>query len=638
MAYSKGKTSYKSKYQTQQETAANVDILCSGVSYDFSSHPRYEEIKQYAIDEVKREDEEEMNMMIEDGLISSPEEYLADYGTPQSDIDERIKRYMLNVTDLPTDLVLMGVERNVASNEQHLLAAISEKYGFSATAMKAHELASEKDTLMHKTYEAVGDVYKSDDYKKYLDLTAFWDKYSVNNVSFILAQRPDALALKPYGGINKKGEPYGWWAEDRGVASGAQSIKIWQPVMKMLKTEKDVDTYLRHNPDYGKVGETYDQKKQAIMQEIASNGFKEVLDSFRLGAVFDIMDTVPRDGKEDNLQELLNKIHLKKPLTEDMHNFSAVVECVEQAMNLQPHTLALNPNVAQQEALFLAIEDYAEKIFRTQPESVAGIKSREPLTGDMHKMETKMAAYLIAKHLGIECDDKIAFELSGIMKNEMSDQILHYGKRAMFTTAHERAAHLSKQFSREFDKAYEPYKKLEEKQQEEHAAPSHPTLFTCAPNVATENNLKQEWFESKRLNEECQNAIVNAIHDNSTSARYGQTVDYKAAIETVMSKYDTERISLVLAHDVIHSEQQLTNNVMIDGRYHHNVRDWAKNVLQSYSDLSFKIFPSSIISDKSHPVIVDAFIDEFISAVEEKQKAAEKAHKPRVKEKQMERD
>jgi hypothetical protein len=640
MAYSKSKTTYKSKYQIQQETAANVDVLCSGVSFDFSSHPRYEDIKQYVLDETKREDEEEMEMMIEDGFISSPEEYQSDYGTPQREIVERINRYMLNVTDLPTDLVLIGVDRDVAENEQYLLAAIAEKYGYPVTTMKAHELSSEKDTLMQKTYDAISDVYKTDDYQKYLDLTSFWDRYSARNVAFIMAQRPNAISLKGYGGISKDGEPYGWWAEGRGVASGAQSIKIWQPNMKHLKTETDVDKYLKSHPDYGKAGDTYDQKKQSLMQEIAQKGFKDVIDGFRLGAVFDIMDTVPRDGKEDNLQELLNKIYLKKPLTEDMQNFPTIVECVEKAMGLQPQTLALNPNVAQQEALYLAIQDYAEKTLRTQPDSIAGIKNREPLTGDMHKMETMMSAYLVTKHLGIKCDDKIAFEMSGIMKNEMSDQMLHVGKRAMFTTAHERAANFSKQFSREFDKAFEPYKILADKQQTEQAVeePKAPALFTCSPSVAADNNQKQEWFESKRLNEECKNDIAKAISDNSKPARFGQTVDYKMAIDTVMSKYDTERISLVLAHDVIHTEQQLANNTMIDGRYHHNVQDWAKNVLQSYSDLSFKIFPDSIISDKSHPVIVDAFIDEFMSVVEEKQKAAEKAQKARTTEKQVERD
>ena len=638
MAYSKSKPQYKSKYQVQQETSPTVDILCSGVSYDFTTHPRYGDINAYAHEEVRKEDEEEMRMMIEDGAITSPEEYNEEYATPEKNITERVNRYMLNVTDLPTDVVLVGIDRDLADNEQYLMQAIYDKYGYSATAIKAHELSSEKDTLSQKTYEAVGNVYETDDYKKYLDLTAFWKKYSVNNVALILAQRPDAQAVKTYGGCTKDGTPYGWWAEGRGVATGAQGIKLWQPNTKVLKTEKQVETYLKFHPEYGKSGDTFDQKKQALMQEIAQNGgSKEVIDGFKLGVVFDIMDTVPREGKEDNLQELLDKIHLKKPLTENMDNFPVVVECMEKALDVPK--LNLPSDVLQQEALYRAVQDYAEEVLRTKPESIMGIKSNEPLEGDMHKMETMMTAYLVAKHLGIECDDKIAFELSGIMKNEMSDQMLHVGKRAMFTTAHDRAAKFSKQIAREFDKAYEPYRVQEEKQQNQQKTETAktPTLFTCALSVAVENNQKREWVESKNLNEECQSDIVQAIRENSAFVNHGQTVNYRAALEKVMNKYDTERISLVLAHDVIHTEDQLDGK-MIDGRYHREVQDWAKATMQSYPDISFKIFPNTIISDKSHPIIVDSLISEYTDVLAEMQKEVEKAQKHHSKEAKMERD
>ena len=262
MAYSKNRTQYKSKYQVYQETSPTIDILCSGVTYDFTSSPRYEEIKRYVLDEVKKEEEEEirfnfskigeeeMKMMLEDGLVSSPEEYRDEYGITPTEIEERINRYMLNITDLPSDLVLFGIDREYGENEQHLKQAIQDKYGYAVIEIKAHELASEKDALAQKTYEAIGNVYESDDYRKYLDLTSFWEKYSIKNVAYILAQRPDALALKGYGGISKSGEAYGWWAEGRGVATGAQAIKIWQPNITQLKTEKEVERYLKNHPEY----------------------------------------------------------------------------------------------------------------------------------------------------------------------------------------------------------------------------------------------------------------------------------------------------------------------------------------------------------------------------------------------------
>ena len=439
-----------------------VDVICKDITYDLTDSPLYDKVHTIAADEIetlfninKMEEEQEIQDMIDSGEISSPDEYDRSYDKPFEEYDfsekinERTNLYMLNVADLPKDVVVQ-VDKVYANDENALKDIIKEMYGVSVTDIKNIGLAEKKDIVQFKTYEAITKMYESDDYRTYLNLTDNMNGYSVNNTALVIMQCPDAEAVKGFKA---------WNEFDRCVAKGEKGNQIWCPAKQTLKTEKSVDNYLSHHKDvYGDAGsQSYEREKSRLMDKIAKNGYAEVMNGCFPTYVFDIKQTVPLDGKEDNLEELLNTLRFKRPLQADLANCADVIDSIEKAMNVPQGTITLDPELSEQENIYKALEGYAEKVLRTEPDSIVGIKSAEPKTGDIHTMETKMSAYLVARHIGIECDDKAAYEMTGVMKDKLSYDSVHTGRRVMFTEAYDRATKFSKQFEKAFDKAFEQY-------------------------------------------------------------------------------------------------------------------------------------------------------------------------------------
>lgn len=454
---------------------ANIDIAVKDITYGFEQSELYDKAREIAVNTAKvlYDDErefqnEEYQAMFEDGDVASYEEYRdavgvtpdqADYrktfeeniNHPQiaSQIEKLTNQYMCNVLDLPRDAVVTiddnTLDEKGRPDESVLRQALREKFGETANPIhyeKATE-AEKKDTLSQKAYEKVGDMLKSDDYQTYLDLRASIGKYSSNNISLIYLQKPDSKAVMGYNA---------WQKLDRQVPAGTTGLAIWQPCKKELKTEAQVDKYIADNEwEYGKPDSKRAIKaKENMMKEIETEGKTEVSFGFRLGTVFDIGQTVPKDPENDRLDQIIN---LNKPLAPNMENFDAIVKSMKDAGTILP--LTVSQNDSQQEALWNAVLKYADKVLSECPEQVQGIKSNVPLHGDMHTMESVMTAHLICRHIGIECEDKASLQLAGVFdKKQPSEQMFTHGKREMFTKAFDRAVKVADQFNKAFDKSF----------------------------------------------------------------------------------------------------------------------------------------------------------------------------------------
>lgn len=452
---------YYNKKTYQKPERSDMDVKCIEVKFDCTTAPDYEYLKDCAVadamkqyNDAREAEEKEIQQELAEGFIQSADEYFRSYPEPFSldipecaeKVNELTLKYVQNVIDLPTDVVV-NVPKEQASNKEVLKAAIKEKYGYDVVDFKGFSEASKEDILRNKTYDSISAMYQSEDFKRYLNLTANMNGYSINNTALVIAQNPDAEAVKGF---------YAWKEFDRSVGKGEKGIQIWCPKSRELKTEKQVDAYLqKHKNAYGDVGSPhYERERNSLIDKINKDGVAKIMDGFFQSYVFDIKQTVAL-GDNDNLEELLNALRFKKPLDSDMKKFDIVVQATEKAMGIESGTLKLDSSVSQQEALYRAIESYAEKTFREAPDSITGIKNRDVYTGAMHKMETMMAAYLVSKHLGIESDDKISYELCGIMKDRLSPDSIRIGRREMFTQTYNRAISFSKQFDKEFDKAFE---------------------------------------------------------------------------------------------------------------------------------------------------------------------------------------
>jgi len=130
---------------------------------------------------------------------------------------------------------------------------------------------------------------------------------------------------------------------------------------------------------------------------------------------------------------------------------------------------------------------------------------------------------------------------------------------------------------------------------------------------------------SNRENKRCNDAIVKAISDNSTSVKYGVHFEAQKAAEQVFSEFPLERVALVTAFQVIHSENQLENRNFIDGRYGNDVQKWAIDKMTQVENFPFDNFRECHFADKSHPVLVDSFAKKVIQKELEVEKSINEA-------------
>ena len=119
-------------------------------------------------------------------------------------------------------------------------------------------------------------------------------------------------------------------------------------------------------------------------------------------------------------------------------------------------------------------------------------------------------------------------------------------------------------------------------------------------------------MRSNQENKHCNDAIVKAISDNSTSVKYGVHFEAQKAVEQVLSEFPIDRVALVTAFQIIHSENQLENKNFIDGRYGNDVQKWAIEKMTQVENFPFDNFRECHFADKSHPVLVDSFAKKVI--------------------------
>lgn len=249
------------------------------------------------------------------------------------------------------------------------------------------------------------------------------ENYSLRNIAMIYGQKPDAQVVKGFGAWSKE--------LNRSIIKGEHALKIWCPAFKTLKTEEDVDKFIKDNAWKYASQEAAEKSKEKMLEEIEKNGFTKEIYAFAEGKVFDISQTVSRDPENDN---------------------GDVVQALEKTFGSSIRGNGKD-DTSEQERIYDAVLRYSDKILSQQPESVDGIKSSTPLKGDIHKLETIAAVSLICKHIGIESDSKTAYEMTDIFqKAGKSKESYTEGKRGMFEKAFDRGSKLAAQFNKSFDK------------------------------------------------------------------------------------------------------------------------------------------------------------------------------------------
>lgn len=434
-----------------------VSICCKDVKYDFSFDTNADEAVALAKKTVKemylanQQDEiDEREEMLQSGEISDYSEYdgmyLDDYDEQKfmPKIMECASDYLRNYYDISNKIVVTfpyDKAQNLTSEDIKL--AVEEKSGLKVKSLTNFDIARQSEVLSQKSFDAIGNAMESNDYKTFLNLKSNLEKYSCSNVGLVYAQKPTAEAVKGFKA---------WLELDRSVEKGEKAIYILAPNLKVLKTEENVE-------NYAKSYYVSDKEKAELLEKLKEKGEVTVLTSYSSAYVFDISQTRALSEKGEEVAQLLK---LDKPLKENAENYKAVVESIE-GISVYPSPCLVkevNGN-SEQENLFNSIKDYAREIFSKDPSVVTGIKSYDVSKGNQLEMEVLMSAYLVCKHIGIECEDKLALAMTKVMDNLTTDKML-VGKRNIFQTAFDRADKFSTEFNKAFDKNFEKQMELEQ--------------------------------------------------------------------------------------------------------------------------------------------------------------------------------
>ena len=89
--------------------------------------------------------------------------------------------------------------------------------------------------------------------------------------------------------------------------------------------------------------------------------------------------------------------------------------------------------------------------------------------------------------------------------------------------------------------------------------------------TAKENGEMADWRSSFKENCNCAKAIDKALNDNFADNH----LDTDKALDTVVAEYGAERVTHVLAAQVVNHDW--------DGRYHNDVKAWAKEQTKELS-------------------------------------------------------
>lgn len=125
---------------------------------------------------------------------------------------------------------------------------------------------------------------------------------------------------------------------------------------------------------------------------------------------------------------------------------------------------------------------------------------------------------------------------------------------------------------------------------------------------AAENSEVDLYRISRQLNEDCRNAIEEAIADNFDGMHLADD-----ATESVVEQFGMERMGYILAYTLNYNNH--------DGRYSHSNKEWAETTCKG--ERGNNIRPDWIV--RSHPAVLNGFVDMYRKELEaEQQRETEK--------------
>lgn len=118
-------------------------------------------------------------------------------------------------------------------------------------------------------------------------------------------------------------------------------------------------------------------------------------------------------------------------------------------------------------------------------------------------------------------------------------------------------------------------------------------IYRNTAAYAKENGEIQKWRDSKTENIVCHDAVDRAVAENFNGAH----LKTEAILDTVIAAYGKERVELILAATICEKAH--------DGRFSCGNKEWAASVPMPEGERLY------LVSDRTHPVLLDALAKEY---------------------------
>lgn len=246
---------------------------------------------------------------------------------------------------------------------------------------------AEMDEITTKLEKGVQDIFKTENYKDYLNFCAKLPRYSVNNQILIMLQKPDATMCQSFGN---------WKDMNRFVKRGEKGIRILAPApYKMQKEQDKLDA--GGKPILDKDGEPV---KETV--EITVNAFKPV-------STFDISQTegdpIPTvgvselTGSVEGYEALMAAIKEVVPVPISFENIDSGAKGY---YHLEENRIVIQEGMSEAQTVKTLLHEASHQALHSRE---AQNMSGEVKSKNQKETEAESVAYVVCKHYGIDTED-----------------------------------------------------------------------------------------------------------------------------------------------------------------------------------------------------------------------------------------
>ena len=243
------------------------------------------------------------------------------------------------------------------------------------------------EEITGKLEKGVQDIFKTDNYKKYLNFCAKLPRYSVNNQILIMLQKPDATMCQSYGN---------WKDMNRFVKKGEKGIRILAPApYKMQKEQDKLDANGKAILD--KDGEPV---KETV--EITVNAFKPV-------STFDISQTEGEPVPTVGVSELTGSVEGYETLLEAIKevvpvpiSFENIESGAKGFYHLEENRIVVQEGMSEAQTVKTLLHEASHQALHSREAQNA---SAEHKSKNQKETEAESVAYVVCQHYGIDTSD-----------------------------------------------------------------------------------------------------------------------------------------------------------------------------------------------------------------------------------------